>query len=88
MAQIVITKMNFYFSGISNKKNINKKELSNKGQRRPIVIDGCNVAYHHGRHDMFSGRMISIYLYYILIKSNKLLLRNYQYYHTNISIFL
>ena len=87
MAQIVIIKMNFYFSGISNKKNINKKELSNKGQRRPIVIDGCNVAYHHGRHDMFSGRMISIYLYYTSAH-NKLLLQNYQYYHTNISIFL
>ena len=47
----------------------NTKELGKKGQRRPIVIDGCNVAYHHGRHDMFSGDLVQyIFNVYFLIK--------------------
>ena len=42
----------------ANRMGNNTKELGKKGQRRPIVIDGCNVAYHHGRHDMFSGDLV------------------------------
>ena len=38
-----------------NKSSGKKDVISNRGQRRTIVIDGCNVAYSHGRHDMFSG---------------------------------
>ena len=49
----------------------NTKELGKKGQRRPIVIDGCNVAYHHGRHDMFSGDLVQyIFNVHFLIMIN------------------
>ena len=46
---------NTYAFSPANKVVNKTKELGKKGQRRPIVIDGCNVAFHHGRHDMFSG---------------------------------
>merc|ERR1719412_116553 len=37
-----------------------RKEVGVKSQKRPIVIDGCNVAYHHGRHDMFSAQGLKV----------------------------
>jgi len=47
-------------SSFTNRSITNKKDLSKKSQRRPIVIDGCNVAYHHGRHDMFSAQGLKV----------------------------
>jgi len=47
-------------SSPANRMGNNTKELGKKGQRRPIVIDGCNVAYHHGRHDMFSAQGLKV----------------------------
>jgi len=47
-------------SMIPNKSSSKKDVISNRGQRRTIVIDGCNVAYSHGRHDMFSAQGLKI----------------------------
>ena len=50
----------WFFS--SNYKACELNNVHKKGQKRPIVIDGCNVAYHHGKHDAFSGIMQTFHL--------------------------
>ena len=39
-----------------------------KGQRRPIVVDGCNVGYQYGRNDQFHAKGLQIVYEYF---SNK-----------------
>lgn len=42
--------------------------VGRKGQRRPIVIDGCNVGYQYGRNDQFNAKGLQIVYEYF---SNK-----------------
>lgn len=35
-------------------------QRSRKGQNRPIVIDGCNVAWQYGRNDVFDAKGLQI----------------------------
>ena len=61
--------LDFSHSGATKKHasdNCNKYSTSGNGAYRPIIVDGCNVAFQHGKNDRFSAAGLEIiYRYFV-----------------------
>ena len=61
--------LDFSHSGATKKHasdNCNKYSTSGNGAYRPIIVDGCNVAFQHGKNDRFSAAGLEIVYHYFV----------------------
>ena len=61
--------LDFSHSGATKKHasdNCNKYSTSGNGAYRPIIVDGCNVAFQHGKNDRFSAAGLEIVYRYFM----------------------